>query len=660
MFRKFFKVAANAIKTYVSKNGIIRSVCNAIEATILGSGLVVFLSTAFKRWRTKRKFAKLLKQQGINEKEYYENNDHGVYDKNGYRLTNDEIYRKNKSDMKEIEELYANDDIRDCVAIIEKHEPKIFKGMSDEQKFRYVKDNNLTLLMVLKRYGLDSESQMKKLKAEIEKAEAEDEGIQIDDKNLQSEWNKDEDRTIGVASKVPGSFKRKRKKKPGTVEICNPMEYAAMEMTYGCADFNYADPSSESELRRLRRMKFDEAVSVTGSWMSWNYLYDKKMWEHWMRKSNGDPVQIWRYTMLLFLDDDNAFNTIKKELEKKARDVESEMRGHRTSKRPKINSIEDAKLLDKMEDALERLDELEMDKKRNTPIEDADDDEEINEDDLDNDCNEIMGDSDDILDQLDALRSGKITGNETEEELAKMNNTEAFDTPEVAHTIIDAYSDEVVTHETHTPVKMKTREDIQREAEEEEDPELIKISPRIYTIELRAQKILKLFDERYATDHDFARISITNMLEDESGKNYEIYESSPTMQENRKQDREHGLPWKAVPCDYRGKPNNKEFLTEYQKKMNEFGISTWKQMVDDRTMYYRNKFEYDTVDKMLEMLPDSGLSHETQIAFIAMLLHADHNYEIEIESSKCIDLIEEAKKVVYEVPVVDLSGKLEA
>lgn len=656
MFRKFFKVAANAIKTYVSKNGIIRSVCNAIEAAILGSGLVAFLTTAFKRWRTKRKFAKLLKEQGINEKEFYEDNDHGVYDQNGYRMTNEEIYQKNKKDMEEIEDLY-NDDIRDCVTLIEKYEPEIFKGMSDEKKFKYVKKHDLNLMMLMKRYGLDKESQIKKYEEEMKK-EAEQDDIEIDDTDLQSEWDKDETRTIGVASKVPGNFKRRHKKKPGTVEICNPMEYAAMEMTYGCADFNYADPSSESELRRLRRMKFDEAVSITGSWMSWNYLYDKKMWKHWMNKSNGDPVQIWRYMMLLFLDDDEAFNTIKKEIAKKAKDVESEMRGHRTSKRPKIESIEDAQLLDKMEDALERLDELKMDQKRNTPIGIDEDDED--EDYLDNDCNEIMGDSDDILDQLDALRSGKITGNETEEELAKMNSNEAFDTPEVAHTIIDPDSDEVVTHETRTPVKARTREDIQREAEEEEDPELIKMSPRIYTIELRAQKILKLFDERYAIDQNFARISITNMLEDESGKNYAIYESSPTMQENRKQDREHGLPWKAVPCDYRGKPNHKEYLTEYQNKMNEYGVGTWKQMVDDRTMYYRNKFEYDTVDAALNMLPESGLSHEVQVAFVAMLLNADHDYRIEIDSSVAYNLCDEAKKVVYEVPVVDLSGKLEA
>lgn len=659
MFRKFFKVAANAIKTYVSKNGIIRSVCNAIEATILGSGLVVFLSTAFKRWRTKRKFAKLLKEQGINEKEFYEDNNHGVYDQNGYRMTNEEIYQKNKKDMEEIEELYIDDDIRDCVMIIDKFEPEIFKGMSDDQKFKYVKNHDLTLMGVMKRYGLDKESQIKKYEEELKK-EAEQEGIEIDDIDLQSEWDKDETKTVGVASKVPGNFKRRRKKKPGTVEICNPMEYAAMEITYGCGDFNYADPSSESELRRLRRMKFDEAVSITSSWMSWNYLYDKKMWNHWMTKSGGDPVQIWRYMMLLFLDDDEAFNTIKKEIAKKAKDVESEMRGHRTSKRPKIETIEDAQLLDKMEDALERLDELKMSQKCNTPIgiDEDDEDEEVLDKDIDYD--NIMNGSDDILDQLDALRSGKITGNETEEELPKINSNEAFDTPEVAHTIIDPNSDEIVTHATRTPVKMRTQEDIQREAEEENDPELIKISPRIYTIELRAQKILKLFDERYAIDQNFARITITNMLEDESGKNYVMYESSPTMQENRKQDRERGLPWKAVPCDYRGKPNHKEFLTEYQQKMNEYGVGTWKQMVDDRTMYYRNKFEYDTVDAALNMLPESGLSHEIQVAFVAMLLNADHDYTVDINSSAAYNLYDEAKKVVYEVPVVDLSGKLEA
>ena len=37
MFKKFFKIAKTAIKAYIEKHGIIRSICNTIETAILGS-----------------------------------------------------------------------------------------------------------------------------------------------------------------------------------------------------------------------------------------------------------------------------------------------------------------------------------------------------------------------------------------------------------------------------------------------------------------------------------------------------------------------------------------------------------------------------------------------------------------------------------------------
>ena len=145
MFKKFFKIAKTAIKAYIKKHGIIRSICNTIETVILGSGLVAFLSSIFKRWKTKRQFKKMLKKNGIDEKSYYESKDEpGVYDENGYRLTNEELYRKNMKGMQDIEDMYT-DDIRDCVKLIEMYEPEIFNGMTSEKKFKFVKKHNLRL-----------------------------------------------------------------------------------------------------------------------------------------------------------------------------------------------------------------------------------------------------------------------------------------------------------------------------------------------------------------------------------------------------------------------------------------------------------------------------------------------------------------------------------
>lgn len=634
MFKKFFKIAKTAIKAYIEKHGIIRSICNTIETAILGSGLVAFLSSIFKRWKTKRQFKKMLKKNGIDEKSYYESkNEPGVYDENGYRLTNEELYRKNMKGMQDIEEMYT-DDIRDCVKLIEMYEPDIFKGMSSEKKFKFVKKHNFNSQELMKKYGLDKESQLKKA--------AEEGDIDLEDEDLQKLWNEKESDKIGTSSKVSGDFHKLSKKQDGKIVICTPTEYAAMEITYGCQDFDYSNPNGESEIRRLRRMKFDEAIDVVNSYMSWVYLYDKKMWKNWMYKTQNNPVEIWRFMMILFLDDDNAFTQIKNVLADKSKELDTEMRGHHTSNRPKITSIEDDKILDKMEDIFERLDEIKMNGRRNTPagINDDDDSEDDNDDEMINEDLKYssMEGSEDILDQLDALRNGETDGREEQD-------TETDDSQLTAN-----ISDSAPVHK---PVKMVTKED-KSQNDEESNLEVLNIPADSYTIQLRALKMINLFNELYKEDHQLASLTIINMLEDENGLNYKIYEKSDVMKKNREDDREHGLAWKIIPSDFKTPEEGRNAYQKYQEGSKTYG-NEWKNMIDNRTQYYRDKFEFETVDEILRTLPTTDLDQDTKIGLIAALINSDEDYYNNIVASESAIYYNDAKQKaidLMQVPVI--------
>lgn len=614
MFRKFFNVVIKTVKTYIKNHGIIKSICNAVEAAVLGSGIVAFITSVIKRWRTNRKFKKLLKAHGINEKEYYsqQTTDQGVYDDNGYRLTNEELYRKNMHSMQEIEDVYT-DEIRECVELIEKFEPSVFKGMTNDEKFKYVYNQKINACELRKKYGLDKETQLKK-------------GIDEDDIELEEAWDEPESSKIGVASKVNRNFKRR--KKPGDIIICNPIEYAAMEITYGCDNFNFEDPNSEPEIRRLRRMKFDETVEVVNSYMSWVYLYDDKKWKIWMLKNNNDAVMVWKYIMIAFLDNVKEYNQIKEFLADKAQELNEEIRGHKRSKRPKITSIEDDQLFEKMETVLERLDELHMDARRNSPT--MIDEDEKDEDDPDNFDEELkdsdMSDTDDILDQLDALRNGEITS--TEENNEKMERK---------------------------PVKLIQPKD---EDDDINDPTIIVMNPKSYTIEARARKMLTLYDKLYKEDVNLANCRIQSMLSDEEGKNYAYYEKSDIMKNNRQTDRSNNMPFKLVPQDYSTKEESIQAFRDFQANAKTYGMNDWKQLINERTQFYRDRFEYQTVDIMLEQLNDIISDHDEQVAFIRCLREADHDYTNNILASKCVNLFEEAEKIsqqdiIQEMTIVD-------
>ena len=606
MFRKFFKSVANAIKSYVSKNGIIKSIANAIEGAILGSSIVIYITNAVKRWRTRRKLDKLIKNKtevkSSDPNDILENAGKGVYDKNGYRLTSSELYQKNMEAMKTIEELYT-DDARECVQLIDEFEPKLFKGMDSDQKFQYVHDKKLNPNDLRKKYGLDKESQLK-----LGRQQA----AELDDA-----WDEDEEPKISAASRVNGNYHKNFRgngKKHG-VSICSVVDYAAMEITYGCDNFNFTDPNSETQERKLRRLKFEDTVEVVNSYISYIYLYDKPRWKKLMVKANGDATKIWNFMMIAFLDDVKSFNEAKQFLKDKGEELRQEVKGNYRSSRPKITSLEQDELLEKFEDILERLDLMDNEKRLkrdpNRFIDVDDDDEEDEDDDSDLESDHIgMENSDDILDQLDALRSGKTDGISNEEEVT-----------------------------VRKPVKMITPEDDKTE----DDPSVLHINPKEYTIEKRANLMLKMYDKEYREDDPLiANNSLISMLEDKDGKNYKVYEVSDFMKNVRYTDRKNGLSFKLIPSDYTTKEEREEALRDWQAFSKYHGCKNYTAMVKQRSEYYQEQFEYQTVDSMLAQLKSIISDHDEQVAFIRCLKEADHDYSNNILSSDCIDLDKEA------------------
>ena len=107
MFKKFFSVIVKAIKSYIDKHGIIRTIANAVEGVIVSSGIVEVDTNDFKRWKNRRNLNKTIKDKEISHKDILDVGS-GVYDDNGYRMTNEEIYRKNKQTMDEIDSIYTD------------------------------------------------------------------------------------------------------------------------------------------------------------------------------------------------------------------------------------------------------------------------------------------------------------------------------------------------------------------------------------------------------------------------------------------------------------------------------------------------------------------------------------------------------------------------
>ena len=161
MFKTFFtKIGtwmSKTAKAYIKARGIARSIIDAIEAAILGTAIGSFIINKIKLWRARRKLKKQLHNRGAEN--YTRDPDGlGMYDENGYRMTNTEIEKKNKELTDEIDELYMDDDIRDTVKLINKFDPDTFSGMAIDQQYRYVKNKGITFDDALKMFGLDKET----------------------------------------------------------------------------------------------------------------------------------------------------------------------------------------------------------------------------------------------------------------------------------------------------------------------------------------------------------------------------------------------------------------------------------------------------------------------------------------------------------------------
>ena len=102
MFKTFFtKIGtwmSKTAKAYIKARGIARSIIDAIEAAILGTAIGSFIINKIKLWRARRKLKKQLHNRGAEN--YTRDPDGlGMYDENGYRMTNTEIEKKNKELM---------------------------------------------------------------------------------------------------------------------------------------------------------------------------------------------------------------------------------------------------------------------------------------------------------------------------------------------------------------------------------------------------------------------------------------------------------------------------------------------------------------------------------------------------------------------------------
>ena len=651
MFKKFFKAFTVSVKTYVEKRGIIRSICNAIEGILVSTVLGRFVIQKIKTMWARHKAKKL----GI----YNKISDIGVYDDHGYRLTNEELYRKNMKTMQECENLYT-DEIRECVKLIEKYEPKQFKGMKEDQKFKWVKKHNCNANDLRKKYGLDKESQIKKAIKEGYIDPAEDFCVYrkpgdnrpinlMKPEDLQKVWDQPEIDKIGIASRnVPADYEKPKKRPKGAkkgITLCSVVDYSMMEDIYHVSPASYSGLIPPKDFQ-IRREQFDNNVLLTNAIMNYVYAHDEKKWMSWMKKTH-DPTKIWMFLMAQLKDNPELFEELRGMIMQNADQYQAEAMGYRKSNRPPIKSIEDDQLYEKLEEVLERLDDIEMKRKCNTPlkIQDAeleaeysDEDEDDDDQDFDEDYDGVsdMEGTEYILDELDALRNGETDGKKEEDSEAPVDLTPE----EVEH------PENIELHKRE-PVKMITREDLIREAESDDQPdyELIDINPGTYTIEERAKKILLIYNKLYQEDHQLANVTLTNCLEDINGKNYAIFEKSNMMKENRRLDREHNLPWKMIHSDYNTNDERMNAWKAYQAATKAYGVDTWKQMVAERTEYYKYKFEYETVDAILNMLHKMNFDHQVEIGLVSCLRYCGDDYVNNIKASDSADVLDEIRNL---------------
>lgn len=701
MFKTFFtKVStwmSKTAKAYIKARGIARSIIDAIEAAILGTAIGSFIINKIKLWRARRKLKKQLHNRGA-ENYTKDPNGLGMYDENGYRMTNTEIEKKNKELMDEIDELYMDDDIRDTVKLINKFDPDTFSGMTIDQQYRYVKNKGITFDDALKMFGLDKETQMKINRinsddyddetlpdlpesayepVDYDAIEDEDDDDEEDDIQFPDipEVSEEQDPTAweefyakrkaamermsehwAANSYTPEELTKEAETDvtPKETKIYPDFDYRVfyeMMKLYGCEDFTVATSGNVSKETMENYKKFSSRVIMTNAFISYVYCYNKPRWTEYMHLFKYDTNAMWRDLMRRYYYDEKFYHDIYKELHGKEGLLHSNAKGHFSSNRPPILSLADDAIFVKVEKLYEKFEEEQDMIKSHLPqaIRDDDFDEQLEdykeffgiEDD---DKPVDMSGTEDILDQLDILRSGEADS--IDEYLEKHQDEIVHNDPKPEQKTEEVMESETVEENSEPirkPVKMITHEEPEEDPSEPDDngiPSVIVMAPNVYTLERRAKMMLDIYAKLHQVDENVANNRIQNMLDDDEMKNYHYFEVSMIMQQYRKEDREHNLPFKVLPCDYHSKEEMLAIGAQFQTGVTIYGMKAWKALVDDRTEFYRDKFEVETVDAMMHMIKDYDMNHQIKVDLVRYML--DAGYENCVELANIDDLYEEA------------------
>lgn len=686
----------SAVSAYVKARGIARSIIDAIEAVILSTAIGAFIINKIKLWRSRRKLKKQLKNRGA-ENYYRDHDGPGMYDENGYRMTNTEIEKKNKELMAEIDELYMDDDIRDIVKLINKYDPDTFSGMTIDQQYRYVKDKEITFEEALKMFGLDKETQMKIAKINSDDteddSEAPDEPYQSvydDDDEDEDDENRYPDEPEVSEEEDPSAWEEyyaKRKacmdafsaemhegesnleeleqeinrieKKRKETKIYPDFDYRVfyeMMQLYGCEDFTVATSHNASKETLENYKKFSSRAIMTNAYINYVYCYKKARWTELMHIFKYDTNAMWRDLMRRYYYDEDFYWGVYKELHGKEGILNSNAKGHFSSNRPPILSLKDDALFVKVEKLCEKFEDELDDIREHIPASIRDDDFDPQLEDykeffgLDDDTGPVdMSGTEDILDQLDILRNGEA--NSIDEYMEKHQTSIPQKDPEPEQDDEDDEEEEIGVDPTieremiKKPVKMIMPEDDEpdedpRELDDYGVPSVIVMAPNVYTLERRAKMMLDIYNKLYQIDPNLANIRIQNMLDDDERKNYHFFEISMIMQQYRKEDREHNLPFKMLPCDFHSKDEMLAVAKQFDTAVTIYGLDAWKKLIDDRTEFYRDKFEVETVDAMMRMLKDYDMEHSIKVDFVRYMYEA--GYQNCIELANIDDIYQEA------------------
>lgn len=735
MFRKFFKVSATLVKRYIDKHGVAKSIENVLRTLFIGAGVMFTFGARIKFWLLNRKFNKSLSRRGISNNSY-------DYDDNGWeeayensvlatRRRAEELYHMGGSKLvptkkgQRLLDIYNNAEKaftaenKECVALIKKYQPDLLKNCIDEyDEMYFIYEHKFTIDMLRKRYGLDTESEEKSAETKPNS-----ESLNEIAKECQEHWNEPEENKIGTKSKNPV------RRLPYKGSFCKIENFRTMEKAYGCQCFD--NSGNESKERCKNRELFKDAVTSVNLYLNWAYCYKPDMWNTW-KATKG--IEVWWLALMAHCKNTPGFlNSLKKFLKGKEYQIKGIMSGNPLNDMPSTSSIADDKFLARLESVVNRLNQVEVKMNLNTPIEAkpvisnatvksvlavpekkcivdpkvADDPDDYSDFDDDNDYDDvtISQDSEDILDQLDALRYGGNTHTECIHEKSNSNadtgmyyseDDSILDQLDALRSGANESTNPLPVNTTHgasedtliaKPMKVKTRREpncITQKASMQRDdidadtyvqhpsqflldgdvgdecnrfvPVVIgydensvfnnedlvySAGPNEYTIEGRAKFVIDQYKSQYATNSELAKDLIDNILEDDSCADYKYYEASNIMKEVRKADAKANKPVEFIKSDYDSHDEMMAASLARVENIEHYGKDVWLKKIANRTDELRYQFEIDTVKAILDLLPDYDLEHKAKLDFIDELIDYDDEYLMYVKDSKSKVLYDE-------------------